>query len=122
MFSSWDGPVGQAVQEVTDEIEWLARLAAPVSPVGSKFSPPGTLKVLTRTSVEHHYTDDGHVFGLIGAPVYPFAFISNFRSGKGFTWNARSGKHPGRRSFRKADDNYLQRAIDAAPEIVIGQP
>lgn len=119
LFSDWNGPVGQAVEQVTQIVEDIARLEAPVSPVGSKFAPPGFLKTFTRESEEHHFDDQGHVLGLVGAPRYPFNFIA---SHAGFTHNPRSGRRPGRGSVRRADDNYLQRAIDAAPEIVIGEP
>jgi hypothetical protein len=123
LFSSWDGPVGQAVADVTDEIEFLARLAAPVSRTGgSPLAPSGTLKLLTRIAAQHHYDDDGHVLGLVGAPRYPFNFIANPTSNKGFTHNPRSGRRPGRGSVRRADDNYLERAVEEAPEIVIGDP
>ena len=120
LFTSWDSAVGEAVQEVVDEIEAIAFAAAPISEVGSKFSPPGHLKAFTRQSIEHHYDDaTGEVLGLIGAPAFPYSFIA---SKSGFTHNPRSGRHPGRGSVRKADDDYLQRAIDAAPELTIGEP
>jgi hypothetical protein len=120
MFRDWGGPVGQAVDEVTREIADIAQALAPVSPHGSRLAPPGFLREHTRPSAEHHYDDaTGEVLGLAGAPVYPFAFISNVH---GFTHNPRSGKRPGRGSVRKADDDYLARAVDAAPHIVIGTP
>ena len=122
LMSDWNGPVGQAVEQVTAEIEDIARFLAPVGRKGSKFSPPGHLKTWTRQSVEHHYAPDGTVQGLVGAPVYPFAFISNFRSHKGYTVNPRSARHPGRVTTRRADNDYLSRAIEAAPHIVIGEP
>jgi hypothetical protein len=118
LFRDWHGPVGQAVQQVVDEVVGLARSMAPVSPVGSRYAPPGYLRDFTRESAEHHYDPDtGNVLGLVGAPQYPFNFIA---SHSGFTANPRSGKHPGRGSRRKATDDYLARAIDAAPRIVIG--
>jgi hypothetical protein len=120
LFRDWNGPVGQAVDEVTREVAEIARELAPVSPVGSRFAPPGYLRANTRTSAEHHYDETtGEVLGLVGAPVYPFAFISN---DKGFTHNPRSGKRAGRASVRKATDDYLDRALDAAPHIVFGEP
>jgi hypothetical protein len=119
LFRDWNGPVGEAVQQVTEIVEDTARFLAPVSPVGSKFAPPGFLKTWTRQSIEHHYDPQtGEIRGLVGAPQYPFNFIA---SHSGFTANPRSGKHPGRGSRRKATDDYLARAIDAAPRIVIGR-
>jgi hypothetical protein len=118
LFSDWNSPVGQAVGEVTSIVHDLAQAMAPVSAQGSKFSPPGHLKAFTRESAEHHYDDEGFVQGLVGAPQYPFNFIA---SHAGYTHNPRSGRRPGRGSVRKADDDYLARAIDAAPHIVIGE-
>jgi hypothetical protein len=122
LFADWNGPVGRAVQQVVDIVEDIARMEAPVSPVGGKFSPPGFLKSATRESDEHHFDDEGHVLGLVGAPGYPYSFISTFRSHKGYTVNPRSARHPGRVTTRPARDDYLARAIEAAPEIVIGRP
>lgn len=120
LFRDWNGPVGDAVQQVTAEVVDLARSMAPVSRVGSKFAPPGFLKAFTRESLEHHYSEDGTtILGLAGAPQYPFNFIA---SHSGYTANPRAGKRPGRGSRRRAADNYLARAIDAAPHIVIGKP
>ena len=122
LFGDWNGPVGEAVQDVVDEIEIIARGLAPISEVGSKLSPPGFLKLNTRESSEHHYDGDGQIIGLVGAPRYPYNFIANPTSHKGVTANPRSGKRRGRASVRKADDDYLVRAIELAPEIVIGEP
>lgn len=122
LFSDWNGPVGQAVERVADEVLDLARFMAPVSATGSKFAPPGYLKERTHKAVEHHFDDQGLVLGLVGAPRYPFNFLANPTSHKGFTWNPRSGKHPGRPSKRRADDDFLERAIEAAPHIEIGRP
>lgn len=119
IFHDWNGPVGEAVEQVTREVVDIARALAPVSPVGSKFAPPGFLKAGTRTSAEHHYDDQGQVLGLVGAPQYPFNFIA---SHAGITANPRSGRRRGRASVRRATDDYLARAIDAAPHIVIGTP
>lgn len=120
LLRDWRGPVGVAVDEVAHEVAGIARALAPVSATGSPLSPPGHLKASTRTSAEHHYDDTtGEVLGLVGAPSYPFNFISN---AAGFTHNPRSGKRPGRGSVRRADDDYLARAIDEAPHLVIGEP
>ena len=119
LFRSWDGPVGQAVGQVTAEVEEIARFLAPVSATGSKFAPPGYLKSSTRESAEHHYSDDGSsVMGLVGASRYPFNFIS---AKSGYVANPRSGKRPGKGSSRRADDDFLARAIDSAPHIIIGR-
>jgi hypothetical protein len=122
LFGDWNGPVGQAVQRVTEVIESIAKMEAPVSRDGSKFAWPGYLKAFTRESAEHHYDDEGHVLGLVGAPSYPYSFIANPASRKGYTVNPRSAKRPGRATRRKADDRYLERAIEAAPHITIGEP
>jgi hypothetical protein len=119
LWRSWDGPVGQAVGQVTAEVEEIARFLAPVSATGSKFAPPGYLKSSTRESAERHYSDDrSSVMGLVGASRYPFNFIS---AKSGYVANPRSGKHPGRASSRRADDDFLARAIDSAPHIIIGR-
>lgn len=121
LFSDWHGPVGQAVGEVVQIVEDTARALAPVSPIGSEFAPRGFLKEHTQQSAEHHFDDEGQVLGLIGAPRFPFNFVANPTSRKGFTYNARSAKHPGRFTVRKAADNYLEDAVDTAPHIVIGE-
>jgi hypothetical protein len=122
LFSDWNGPVGQAVEQVTQIVEDNARILAPISPIGSLFAPRGFLKIRTRTSEEHHYDADGHVIGLVGAPRYPYNFIANPTSHKGYTVNPRSAKHPGRVTTRRATDNYLEDAINSAPHIIIGEP
>ena len=122
LFSDWNGPVGQAIEQVTREVADIARSLVPISPIGSLFAPRGFLKEHTRTSEEHHYDDQGNVIGLVGAPRLPYNMIANPTSHKGYTVNPRSAKHPGRYTTRRADDNYLERAIDLAPHIEIGEP
>lgn len=109
LFADWSGPVGEAIDAVAGEIEVIAEFLAPVSVKGSKFSPPGHLKEFTRKSVGHHYGDDGFVLGLVGAPVYPFAFVANFKSRKGFTRNR------GGRTVRRGDNDYLRTAEESIP-------
>ncbi len=115
LFSDWNGPVGKAVAAMTDEVEAAARIMAPVSARGSKYAWPGYLKAWTREAVEHHYDDQGFVLGLVGAPVYPYAFVSNFHSRKGYTVNR------GHRSVRRADDRYLDDALDSVPYRIFGE-
>jgi hypothetical protein len=122
LYTNPDGPVWSAVNQVTEIVQGIAQGLAPVSVIGSKFSPPGNLKLLTRTSAEHHFGDDGMPLGLVGAPLMPYAPISNFRSLKGWTANARSARHPGRFTVRKASNDYLVTAIEIAPHIVLGSP
>jgi hypothetical protein len=119
LMRDWSGPVGQAVDAVTQEVADTARFLAPVSPVGSPLAPPGYLRANTRVSAEHHYTDDGSaVLGLAGAPNYPFAFIAN---DAGITRNPRAGKRRGRASVRRATDDFLAAALEAAPFITFGE-
>lgn len=109
MFSDWDGPVGQAIDDATAAVEDLAQTLAPVSPTGSKYAPTGFLKSNVHQAMEHHYGDDGFCLGLVGAPVYPYAFIATEASRKGFTIN------PGHKSVRPAVNRFLETAIDTVP-------
>lgn len=119
LFSDWTGPVGSAVQECVNEVEHIASGLAPVSPIGSKFAPRGFLRDSVHQSVEHHY-ENGEVIGLVGAARFPLNFLANPTSHKGFTYNARSAKHPGRVTVRVANKNFLEDALDAAPHLEIG--
>ncbi len=119
MFSDWDSDVGRAIRAATDVVADAAVAMAPVSPVGSKYAPPGYLKEHTRQAVTLHHGDDGHVLGLVGAVRYPFSFISN---AKGYTDNPRAGRRRGRASRRRAEDNYLGRALDALAGFTWGGP
>lgn len=112
LFSDWSGPVGQAIDEATAEVETVARIAAPVSPKGSVYSPPGNLKAFTRQALEHHYDDQGLVLGLVGAIRYPYNFVATPKSHLG-TLNR------GHRS-RRRPDNYLADALNSAPFTVWG--
>lgn len=111
----WSGPVGDAIDQVTGELADLARTEAPVSATGSKGSPPGALKLFTRESLEHHHDDLGNILGLVGAPRYPYNFLANPTSHKGYTRNR------GGRSVRRADDDYLNRVVDQYPFHEIGE-
>ena len=83
MFSDPAGPVAELIYELTDNVRTLAKASAPVSPTGSAFSPPGTLKAKVR--VTHGHAADGTVQGRVSAPGYPYWFIAN---SKGVTRNA----------------------------------
>jgi hypothetical protein len=115
MFSDWGSDVGQAIAEATDLVSAVARLAAPVSrkrPTGKAArrygNEPGYLKANTRKATTLHHDDDtGFVLGLVGAVRYPYNFIANPASHKGFTVNR------GHRSIRKGDDDYLDAALSA---------
>jgi hypothetical protein len=107
LFADWDGPVGEAIATVTDEIEVIAEFLAPVSVKGSVFSPPGHLKEFTRKSLERHTGDDGFVLGLVGAPRFPYDFVATPKSHLG-TLNR------GRKS-RRRPDNYLRTAEESIP-------
>jgi|SRR5579859_8294403 len=109
LFSDWDGPVGDAIERATREVEDTAKILAPVSPTGSKLSPPGALKASTRQSLERHYDDNGFCMGLVGAPRMPYNPLANPTSHKGWTWNR------GRHSTRPGDNNYLDEALNSVP-------
>ena len=107
MLRNWDSPLGRAFQDAVDIVEDTARISAPVSPVGSKLAPAGFLKANTRQSTELHHDDAGVILGLVGAARYPYNFIANPASQKGFTWNR------GRRSTRPGRNNYLPDALNS---------
>jgi hypothetical protein len=107
MLRNWDSPLGRAFQDATDIVEEAARIAAPVSPKGSKLAPIGFLKATTRQSLERHKDDEGIIMGLVGASRYPYNFIANPTSHKGYTWNR------GRKSYRKADNDYLKDSLNS---------
>lgn len=114
----WDSPVGKAIILATEQVSVIAKAKAPVSPVGSLFAPTGFLKSHTGESATRHHDTDGTVLGLVGAPVYPFAFISNFKSRKGFTWNP-PGRN-GRRTKRPGNNNFLSDALDSLAFFEVG--
>jgi len=107
MLRDWDSPVGRAFQDAVDIVEEAARITAPISPVGSKLAPAGFLKANTRQSAELHHDDAGIILGLVGAARYPYNFIANPTSDKGFTWNR------GRRTTRPGRNNYLPDALNS---------
>lgn len=104
MLHDPDGPVGDILKTAGDEIAIVAAAAAPIGFRGSKFSPPGTLKLLTRRSVDVHLDSDGELAIFVGSPLYPHNFID---AEAGFTRN------PGNRSVRRADNKYLEDSLDA---------
>jgi len=102
-------PVGQAIADAAQAVEDTAKIIAPVSAKGSPLSPPGTLKARTRVSEgRHHDPVTGYVLGLVGSPRYPYNFVANPSSKKGYTFNR------GRRSTRWADDRLLEFATRSA--------
>ena len=107
MIRSWDSPIGRAIDDATQVVEDTARISAPVSPKGSKLAPIGFLKANTRQSLEHHEDADGVIMGLVGAASYPYNFIANPTSHKGYTWNR------GHKTFRPGDNNYLNDALNS---------
>ena len=110
LASDWDGPVGRAILDAVGIVEDTARITAPVSRKGSRRAPPGYLKSHTRQSVTLHHDDNGHVLGLVGAIRYPFDFIRNPTSNKGFTWNR---GHEITGSFRPGNNRYLDDSLNS---------
>ena len=107
MIRDWNSPLGQAIQDATSLVEDAARIAAPVSPKGSKLAPIGFLKAGTRQSLELHHDADGVIMGLVGSPRYPMNFTSNPTSRKGYTWNRGHG------SIRPGDNQYLSDSLNS---------
>jgi hypothetical protein len=107
MLRNWDSPLGRVFQDATQIVEDTARIAAPVSPKGSKLAPIGFLKATTRQSLERHHDEDGIIMGLVGASRYPCNFIANPTSHKGYTWNR------GRRTFRPGNNDYLKDSLNS---------
>jgi hypothetical protein len=107
MLRNWDSPLGRVFQDATQIVEDTARIAAPVSPKGSKLAPIGFLKATTRQSLERHHDEDGIIMGLVGASRYPYNFIANPTSHKGYTWNR------GRRTFRPGNNDYLKDSLNS---------
>jgi hypothetical protein len=107
MLRNWDSPLGRVFQDATQIVEDTARIAAPVSPKGSKLAPAGFLKATTRQSLERHHDEDGIIMGLVGASRYPYNFIANPTSHKGYTWNR------GRRTFRPGKNDYLKDSLNS---------
>lgn len=106
MLRDWDSALGRAFQDATQIVEDTARIAAPVSPKGSKLAPIGYLKGNTRQSLERHYNEDGIIMGLVGAPRYPYNFIANPTSHKGYTRNRDGTPRPG-------DNDYLKDSLNS---------
>lgn len=96
------GPVGDILRDIGDQVAAEAVLTAPVSPRGSRYSPPGELKAETRRSYEVHVDDNGELIVFVGSPRFPHNFID---SASGFTRNR------GGRSVRRADNHYLEDSL-----------
>jgi hypothetical protein len=107
MACDWSSPVGEAILDATQVVEDTARISAPVSPKGSKLAPIGYLKAHTSQSETLHNDDNGYVLGLVGAARYPFNFIRNPTSNKGFTWNKNRTKRPGNNRYLDDSLNSL---------------
>ena len=107
MLRNWDSVIGRAFRDAVDIVEETARIGAPVSPKGSKLAPTGFLKANTRQSLDLHHDDNGIILGLVGAARYPYNFIANPTSHKGYTWNR------GRKTFRPGKNDYLPDALNS---------
>jgi hypothetical protein len=64
------------LSDISDEIADLARVTAPVSPRGSKYSPPGSFKATGFLSTVRD-DSDGIPYGLSKEKAYPGAFLGN---------------------------------------------
>lgn len=117
MSRDWSSPVGEIIRAATERVADYQRFAAPVSPVGSKFAPPGFTKSAITEAEPVHYGDDGRILGLAGSRTnkhggaypYPIAFFSN---AAGSTWNR------GHRSKRRADNRFLTEALQSLASFV----
>jgi hypothetical protein len=83
MLRDWDSPLGRVFQDATQIVEDTARIAAPVSPKGSKLAPIGFLKATTRQSLERHHDDEGIIMGLVGASRYPLQLYRESNQSQG---------------------------------------
>lgn len=116
------GPIGRIIQAATERVGDYQQLTAPVSPVGSKYAPPGFLRSATGAAQELH-TDPatGFVIGYAGTRTnrhgggfpYPLAFISN---------PAGRTRNRGGKSWRAAVNRYIQRALNSLESFVYGAP
>jgi hypothetical protein len=111
MFSDPDGPVADIIREATERVGEAAKAMAPVSPRGSRYSPPGKLKAGTGAEADLR-TDAESVYGRVNTPSYPYDFI------KGTTQNANRidgvVKHYG---HRDVDKPFLTEALFAASSL-----
>lgn len=98
-----NGPVADILRHAGDEVAAFAVASAPVSRRGSRYSPPGTLKLRTRRSFDVHVDSDGELAVFVGSPLYPHSFVD---SESGFTRNR------GGRSVRAAHDRYLEDSLN----------
>lgn len=112
MFRDWSNDIGRYIADLTARTEVVARIAAPVSPRGSKYAPPGYLK--TRIAAAHKHNPDGTILGLVGVPLrsgsrYPLPFVSN-PSGRTRNANRVRGvvRHYG---YRPAAAKFLSEAL-----------
>jgi hypothetical protein len=109
----WDSPVGKIIDDATQQVEDTARIHAPVSRTcGSRLAPPGFLKSSTRQAAQQHHDADGVIVGRVGAARYPYNFVANPTSRKGYTVNR------GGRSTRPGDDTYLDDALNSLAGII----
>jgi hypothetical protein len=109
MARDWTSPIGEAIADAVQMVADEAEIIAPVSlSGGSKYAPSGFMKANTRAAGNTHYDERGFVQGMVGAPLYPYNFIANPTSRKGFTWNR------GKKTRRWADERYLEWAMRSA--------
>lgn len=90
--------------DVADEIADTARVNAPVSPRGSRYSPPGKFKATGFTSTVKD-DSEGIPFGLAKEAAYPGAFLGNKARR---TRNANKWGHFG---YRPANRLFLKEAV-----------
>jgi hypothetical protein len=117
MARRWDSPVGEIIRDATSHVEDTQRILAPASLRGSRYSPPGHLKRTIREAEPVHFDDAGYILGLSGTATvrhggswpYALAFISN---------DAGRTANRGRRSYRRAENRFIENALNSLDTFV----
>lgn len=84
MGMDWTSPVGEIIRAATEHVVNAQTGMAPVSPIGSRYAPPGYLRSRIHAANPDHFDDEGRIMGLAGVAVnrsggawpYPLRFIS----------------------------------------------
>lgn len=106
MFADPGGFIADYLDEVAQEVTDTAKILAPVSSRGSRYSRPGNLKAAIKH--EAGMSAEGTVMQTVSAPGYPAWFVGNW---KRVTQNANLYGHYGE---RPADKLFLRDSINAA--------
>lgn len=126
MGRDWSSPVADVINAATEHVAEAQFLTSPVSPKGSKYSPPGHLRATIHAAMPGHHDSEGRIMGLAGTKVtrsgggwpYPARFINMTVKATVISnpyINRRTGKPiKGRKkTFRSAHNTFILDALES---------